>query len=250
MILVSNDDGHASSGIAALSDALESLGEVWVVAPEGERSATSHSITLHKPLRVRQLRERRYWCSGMPADCVYVAINHLLPRKPDLMVSGINRGANLGDDVSYSGTVGAAMEATLLGVPSIAVSLTGVSRPAGYEGAVTLTLTLAEQVLASGLPALTLLNMNVPDGYDPARGLRATKLGRRHYGRVVEERKDPRGRDYFWIGGTRPVFIDTPGSDVNANAEGIASVTPVLVDASAHAFVDTLGSWQGVDPAP
>lgn len=250
LILVSNDDGWMAEGIQRVATALEALGEVWIVAPERERSATSHAITLHKPLRVHKLGERRFWCSGSPTDAVYVGINHLLPRKPDLMISGINHGANLGDDVSYSGTVGAATEATLLEVPAIAVSMTGLTdAPPRFDGAIHITLMLARHVLERGLPDHTLLNVNVPDGYDPARGLRATRLGRRHYGRVVEERRDPRGRRYFWIGGTKPVFIDTPGSDVNAAEEAVASVTPIVVDTTALAFVAELGSWEGVEPA-
>ncbi len=250
LILVSNDDGWAAQGIQRVSEALEALGEVWVVAPERERSATSHQITLHKPLRVQKIAERRFWCSGSPTDSVYVGANHIVPRKPDLMVSGINHGANLGDDVSYSGTVGAAMEATLLGVPSVAASLTGLSAAEpDFTAAVKLVLQVAAQVLEHGLAPSTLLNINVPDAYDASKGLRATRLGRRHYGREVEERRDPRGRRYFWIGGTRPVFVDTPGSDVNADAEGVASVSPVTVDFTASHMVDTLAGWDGIDPA-
>lgn len=249
LILVSNDDGWAAEGINRVCEALESVGEVWMVAPEREQSAMSHAITLHKPLRVHELGERRYWCSGKPTDSVYVGVNHIVPRKPDLMVSGINHGANLGDDVSYSGTVGAATEATLLDIPSIAVSLTGATSTPRFDGAIALTLRLASLVLEHGLPSHVLLNVNVPDGYDPERGIRATRLGRRHYGREVEERRDPRGRKYFWIGGTKPVFIDTPGSDVNANQEGVASVTPIVVDTTRMDFVDVLSGWSGIGEA-
>ena len=243
LIFVSNDDGHAAEGIQLLCEALEALGEVWMVAPERERSASSHSITLHKPLRVHRLAERRYWCSGSPTDCTYVGLNSVVPRKPDLMVSGINHGPNLGDDVTYSGTVGAAMEGTLLGVPSIAVSLTHIDGQPDFTGAMALACNLARDVLSQGLPEKILLNVNVPSGYDATKGLRPTKLGRRHYGRIVEERADPRGRRYVWIGGTKPVFIDSPGSDVNADQEGIASVSPILVDATASSFVSELSSW-------
>jgi 5'-nucleotidase len=247
VIFVSNDDGYAAKGVERLCEALESLGEVWMVAPERERSASSHAITLHKPLRVHRLSERRYWCSGSPTDCTYVGLNSVVPRTPDLMVSGINHGPNLGDDVTYSGTVGAAMEGTLLGVPSIAASLTAVDGDPDFTGALALTLGLAKDVLENGLPEKILLNVNVPSGYDVSLGLRATKLGRRHYGREVEERVDPRGRRYVWIGGTKAVFVDSPGSDVNANEEGVASVSPILVDATASSFVPELASWGSVN---
>ncbi|MCB9533326.1 MAG: 5'/3'-nucleotidase SurE [Myxococcales bacterium] len=246
LILVSNDDGYYADGIQQIAAALEEIGEVWVVAPERERSATSHAITLHKPLRVKKVAERRFWVSGTPTDCVYVGVNHILPRPAALMVSGINAGANLGDDVTYSGTVGAAMEATLLEIPSIAASLTDIGESADYAGAIKLVVDLARSVLANGLPDHVLLNINVPSGYDVSRGLRATRLGRRHYGREVEERADPRGRRYLWIGGAKPVFIDTPGSDCNAAEEGIASVTPVIVDTTAAAVVETIAGWPGI----
>lgn len=249
LILVSNDDGWAADGINLIADALDVLGEVWVVAPERERSATSHAITLHKPLRVKETAPQRYWCSGSPTDSVYVGVNHIVPRLPSLMVSGINHGANLGDDVTYSGTVGAAMEATLLGIPSVAASLSGLGPDPDFDAAIALTLRVAEQVLAHGLPSHVLLNINVPDGYDATKGIRATRLGRRHYGREVEERRDPRGRRYFWIGGTRPVFIDTPGSDVNANQDGFASVSPVKVDVTDPETLTALAGWTGIDPA-
>ncbi|MFT6399931.1 MAG: 5'-nucleotidase [Bradymonadia bacterium] len=246
LIFVSNDDGYSAKGVQLLAEALEPLGEVWVVAPERERSASSHAITLHKPLRIKRIADRRFWCSGSPTDCTYVALNSIVPRKPDLMVSGINHGPNLGDDVTYSGTVGAAMEGTLLGVPSIATSLTGIEGRPDFTGALALVTSLARDVLEHGLPEHILLNVNVPCGYDATKGMRATKLGRRHYGREVEEREDPRGKRYVWIGGTEAVFIDSPGSDVNANQDGIASVSPILVDATASSFVPQLASWGSV----
>ena len=247
LILVSNDDGYQAEGLNLLADGLAEVGDVWVVAPERERSAVSHTISLHKPLRVKRTAETRFWCSGTPTDCVYVGINHLLPRDPDVVVSGVNFGANLGDDVTYSGTVGAAMEAALLGVPALASSLTGVrDAEVDFSGAVTLTVRLARQVLAEGLPPNTLLNLNTPSGYDADQGVRATSLGRRHYGRGVDVNLDPRGRRYLWIGGSAPVYVDRPGSDCNADNDGVASVSPLTIDLTRHDLIATLQRWDGV----
>lgn len=246
LILLTNDDGHLSEGIDAAWEALEGLGDLWMMAPERERSAVGHSISLHKPLRIGSTGPQRMWCSGTPTDCVFVAVHHELPRPPALVVSGINRGANLGDDVTYSGTVAAAMEAALLGIPAIAASLTGIRDGMDFDGAKVLLRALATDALRHGTGDGTLLNLNVPTGYDPALGMRATRLGRRHYGRDVVEKQDPRGRRYLWIGGTGPVYLPLEGSDVTADHEGIASVTPLHVNWTDVEQRDAIARWPSI----
>ncbi|MFT4702585.1 MAG: 5'-nucleotidase [Bradymonadia bacterium] len=246
LILVTNDDGFLSEGINAMLPALEALGDVWMMAPQRERSAVSHAITLHKPLRIKEVAPQRFWCSGTPTDCVFVAVNHVLPRKPTLVVSGINRGANLGDDVTYSGTVGAAVEARMLGIPSLAASLANIGEGQNFDGAAVLVQRIATEILEKGVPEGIVLNLNVPTGYDPAKGVRSTKLGRRHYGRHCDENNDPRGRRYLWIGGAAPVYVPSEGSDVTAIHEGFASLTPIQIDMSAHGFVDELAGWDAL----
>src|SRR5262245_31361523 len=200
LILVSNDDGIHSEGIAALADVLRTLGEVVIVAPDRERSAVSHSLTLHRPLRVEELGAGRYAVNGTPTDCVNLAINGILPRRPTLVVSGINKGANLGDDVTYSGTVSAAMEGTLLGVPAIAISLIGRTE-FNFDGSAAFAARLASWVIERGLPADTLLNVNVPGTGNgvPVHGFALTRMGRRRYGDAIVEKVDPRGKKYYWI---------------------------------------------------
>ena len=247
LILVSNDDGIAAPGIIALADALEAIGEVWVFAPERERSAISHAITLHKPLRVHETAPRRFWVSGTPADSVYVALHHGLPRPPALVVSGINRGANMGEDVLYSGTVGAAMEGCLMGIPSLAVSLTH-NHPSTFAVAAELAVRVASELLVRGLPPGILLNLNVPEGCDASRGIRATRLGRRNYGRVVEKVIDPRHKPYYWIGGPDLGFLPVEGSDCDANHEGLASLTPVHLDLTKYELIADLATWTSTQP--
>jgi 5'-nucleotidase len=245
LILVSNDDGIHSEGIVALADALRELGEVVVVAPDRERSAVSHSLTLHRPLRVEELAGRRYAVDGTPTDCVNLAVNGILGRRPALVVSGINKGANLGDDVTYSGTVSAAMEGTLLGIPSVAISLLGregfhfdvASRFAGR---------LTAWVLERGLPVDTLLNVNVPapsNGAEP-RGFALTRMGRRRYGDAIVEKTDPRGKKYYWIGGEELEFEDAEGTDFHAVSQGLISVTPIHLDLTNYRSFDALRALQ------
>lgn len=244
LILLTNDDGYRAEGIRAAWEALEGLGELWMVAPERERSAVAHCISLHKPLRVREHGERQLWCSGTPTDCVYVALHHILPRKPALVVSGINEGANLAEDVTYSGTVAAALEGVIQGVPGVAASLTGIRDGKDFGGAKVLLRKVVEDVLSRGLPPQTLVNLNVPTGYDAARGLRVTKLGHRHYGRCCVESTDPRGRSYVWIGGSSAKHEPhVPGSDTAATDDGVASLTPLRVDWTEDALLDTLRDW-------
>jgi 5'-nucleotidase len=242
LILVSNDDGIHSLGIVALADALRDLGEVVVVAPDRERSAVSHSLTLHRPLRVEEIAAGRHAVNGTPTDCVNLAINGMLRgRRPALVVSGINKGANLGDDVTYSGTVSAAMEGTLLGVPSFAVSL--VTRDGfRFDAAAAFARRLAGWVLERGLPADTLLNVNVPtpaDG-DTVRGFALTRMGRRRYGDAIVEKTDPRGKKYYWIGGEEVEQVAEEGTDFHAIAQGLISVTPIHLDLTNYKSFEAL----------
>jgi len=231
LILVSNDDGIHSEGIVALAEAVAGLGDVVVVAPDRERSAVSHSLTLHRPLRVETIGPARHAVNGTPTDCVNLAINGILERRPALVVSGINKGANLGDDVTYSGTVSAAMEGTLLGVPSIAVSAVGRG---GYDFGVAARFAgrLARWVLERGLPPDTLLNVNVPPPVDgqAIRGFALTRMGRRRYGDAIIEKTDPRGKKYYWIGGEEVEPIAEEGTDFHAIAQNLISVTPIHLD--------------------
>jgi len=242
-ILVSNDDGIASEGLAALAGAMAPLGEVWVVAPDREQSASSHALSLSRPLRVKKMKPRWFAVDGTPADCSYLAINHLMKGSPpDLMVSGINRGANLADDVTYSGTVAAAMEALLLGVPAIAFSL--VSRHAfDFRPAARFARQLAGYLLDRAPVGKWLLNVNVPE--KAPQGYAVTRLGKHSYGNEVVEKTDPRGRRYYWIGGNSFTHQDIPGSDCNAVLrDGLISVTPLHLDLTEYSQVGAVGEWK------
>ena len=241
LILVSNDDGIHSEGIATLAVALRDVGEVMIVAPDRERSAVSHSLTLHRPLRVEELGPGRYAIDGTPTDCVNLAVNGILPRRPTLVVSGINKGANLGDDVTYSGTVSAAMEGTLLGIPSLAISLLG-REAFRFDVAAAFTRQLAAWVIERGLPADTLLNVNVPAPANgaPVGGFALTRMGRRRYGDAIVEKVDPRGKKYYWIGGEELEFEDAEGTDFHAVNQGLISVTPIHLDLTNYKSFDAL----------
>jgi 5'-nucleotidase len=241
LILVSNDDGIHSAGLAALATALDGVGDVVVVAPDREQSACSHALTLHRPLRIDEMGERRYSVDGTPTDCVNLAINAILKERPALLVSGINRGANLGDDVTYSGTVSAAMEGTLLGVPSIAMSLIGRGT-FDFAIAADFAARLAAWVLAHGLPTDTLLNVNVPQEFEGAapRAVALTRMGRRRYGDAIVEKLDPRGRKYYWIGGEEVPFVAEEGTDFHAVHQGLISVTPIHLDLTNYRTLDAL----------
>jgi 5'-nucleotidase len=242
LILVSNDDGIHSAGLAALADVLAPIGEVTIVAPDREQSASSHALTLHRPLRIASLGGDRYTVDGTPTDCVNLAVHAILKdRRPALLVSGINHGANLGDDVTYSGTVSAAMEATLLGIPSIAMSLIG-REEFDFGVAATFAARLARWVLAHPLPADTLLNVNVPQEFDgPApRGVALTRMGRRRYGDAIVENVDPRGRKYYWIAGDEVPFVAEEGTDFHAVRQGLISITPIHLDLTNYRSLDSL----------
>jgi 5'-nucleotidase len=254
ILLLTNDDGVDSPGLRALEAAVEGLGEVWTVAPATEQSAKSHALTMHEPLRVARLGPRRFSVTGTPADCVYLAIHHLLPSRPGLVLSGINRGSNLATDVYYSGTVAAAREASTMDLPAIAASLW--VRPGGdpnWQTAGAIVHRVAAEVLANGLPPGMLLNVNVPDvPVAEVRGLRVAPLGRRYYQPLVSHQTDPRGRPYFWIGGDHDRFADRPETDGPLCEAGWAVVSPMELDPTAHRFLSPLVAW-GLDdthPAP
>lgn len=242
LILVTNDDGLYAPGIQSLASAAAVLGDVAVVAPDRNQSGVSHMISLHQPLRGHEVTAQRWVVQGSPADSVYLAVHELLPRRPDLLLSGINAGANLSFDVHYSGTVGGAMEGTLMGVPSIAVSLTE-PEASDFEAASRFTMRLAAHVLEHGLPDGTMLNVNVPPG--DAERYQMTFLGHRVFRHQVERRDDPRGAPYYWIGGRPTPAKDVPGSDCNAVAAGWVSVTPLTIDIThRHALAQGDARWK------
>lgn len=243
-ILVSNDDGHFSEGVRCLVEAVADLGEVWVVAPEVEQSASSHAISLHRPLRIREIRPRWFSVDGTPSDCSYLAIHHILKdRRPTLMVSGINHGANLADDVTYSGTIAAAMESAILGVPAIAFSLVS-KQHFDFRVAQTFARSLVVEALRRPLPKRLLLSVNIPGDAPPDVGWAVTRLGRHSYGVDVVENTDPRGRKYYWIGGNAYEHEDIPGSDCNAIfREKIISVTPLHLDLTDDSRMEELEGW-------
>jgi 5'-nucleotidase len=238
LLLISNDDGYHSEGIHVLADALDSVGEVWVVAPDRENSAVSHALTLSRPLRMTQLDERHFTVDGTPTDCVTLGVCHVLKgRTLDLVVSGINFGGNMGDDVHYSGTVSAAFEAAILGVPAIAISQT-IGEHFSFAHAGRFARTLAARVLERGLPQGTLLNVNVP--HRPPSEVRFTRLGKRVYTEGVVEDTDPRGRRCYWIGGGDPVWENIPGTDFAAVGAGAISITPLQLDMTDLAQLERL----------
>lgn len=245
-ILVSNDDGIAAAGLPPLIAALSTLGEVWLVAPEQEQSAKSHALTMWEPLRVRELGPRRFAVGGTPADCVYLALHELLDFRPDLVVSGINRGSNLGNDVLYSGTVAAAMEGCLHGVASLAVSLHILpgQETLHWASAGALAAKISAQIMAQGLPRRCLLNLNVPNL--PAQeigGVVPCRLGERSYEELVDKRMDPRGKPYYWIGGGHNTFCETPDTDGPLMGQGMASLTPLSPDLTHERQLEALRRW-------
>lgn len=241
LILVTNDDGVMAPGLRALAEAAATLGDVVVLAPDRNRSGVSHMISLLRPLRATEVQPSWWMVDGSPADCVYLGVHELLPRRPDLVLSGVNAGPNMSFDVHYSGTVGAAMEGTLLGVPSVAVSLTDPVR-GSFEHAARFARGVAEQILSDGLPTNIVLNINVPRGI-PSEW-QVTFLGHRLFRHSVHRRDDPRGGTYYWIGGIPAEPHDIPGSDCNAVAEGRISVTPLGVDITASRHRKLLGEWE------
>ncbi len=242
-ILVTNDDGYLAEGLRTLVEAVRPLGEVRVVAPDRERSATSHSLTLHNPLRVKARGEGIQAVDGTPTDCVILALGMLLGDRPDVVLSGINHGQNLGDDVLYSGTVAAAMEATILGVPGVAISLVGAAE-LHMTAWGPVVARLLEQLLPRELPKDTLLNINLPPiAPSEVKGVRVTTLGRREYLGSIVRGEDPNGREYFWIGGGESRWWGGPDSDFRAIHEGYVSVTPLHLDLTNYTLREELARW-------
>ena len=243
LILLTNDDGISSPGLHALREAISPLGQVVVVAPDRDNSAVSHSLTMNRPLRVQQLTESAYMLDGTPTDCVTIALGKILNRRPDLLVSGINAGPNMGDDISYSGTVSAAVEGTMYAIPSMAVSLAGEA-PLDFSQAGKMAARLAAMILARGLPENTLLNVNVP-GNTKISGIRVTRQGRRIWENSIQETLDPRGRSYYWIGGGTPLKDSSEDTDVAAIRADFISVTPIHLDHTNHEGIFHLrDDWQ------
>jgi len=244
-ILCTNDDGYLALGIEVLASAARALGSVTVVAPDREQSATSNSLTLHHPLRVRRSTDGALVVDGTPTDCVILAVNELMDGPPDLCLSGINHGSNMGEDVLYSGTVAGAMEATVIGIPAIAISYTGDA----FED-----LTTWEDVVASVLhgiieendfPPDTLFNVNLPP-IDPTRvkGIRITSLGKRRYSDSLTKALDPSGREYYWIGGGEVSWTGAEDSDFTAIREGYVSVTPLHLDLTNYKLLEEIRGWR------
>ena len=242
-ILVSNDDGYLATGINVLTEALEKVADVVVVAPDRNRSAASNSLTVHSPLRVRKTGTNRYCVDGTPSDCVHLALTGFLDEEPDLVVSGINHGANLGDDVIYSGTVAAAMEGRFLGLPTIAVSLVG-HKLTHFGTAAQIASELVQKIDHAALEPDVVLNVNVPDKpYEELRGVRATRLGFRHKSEPIVKMTDPHGRTVYWVGPAGGGADAGPGTDFHAIADGAVAVTPLRVDLTRHESVARLGDW-------
>ncbi len=246
-ILVSNDDGFRAEGIRRLREALATLADVTVVAPDRNKSGASNSLTLDVPLRVFESEPGVYFVPGTPTDCVHLAISGLFDFEHDMVVSGVNDGANLGDDVLYSGTVAAAVEGRFLGLPTIAVSLCAGTEGGGhFDTGAEVARLLVAQLLESPLEPTLILNVNVPDvPFAQLRGFRASRLGFRHRSAPVMRAKDPRGRPVYWVGPAGPEQDAGPGTDFDTVARGYVSVTPLQVDLTRHAALQMLGSWLG-----
>ncbi len=242
-ILISNDDGVNSEGLHALAGVLQTLGEVFIVAPDRDQSAASHALSLYRPLRMEEIAQNTYSVDGTPTDCVNLAVNGILKdKKPDLIVSGINKGENLGDDITYSGTVSAAIEGTLLEIPSIAVSVVN-KNGLRFDAASFYALMIAKYVLMRGLPKGTFINLNIPSlPKEEIRGIKVTRQGKRVYGEPIVENVDPRGRKYYWIGGNELGFLDIENSDIIAVNQGYVSVTPIKLDLTDYDFLERL-NW-------
>ena len=236
--LLTNDDGIHSPGLDALVNALSIQAECVVIAPDRDNSAVSHSLTMNRPLRVTKLSDGFYTLDGTPTDCVAIGLNKVVRRKPDLLVSGINPGPNLGDDISYSGTVSAAVEGTMYGIPSLAVSLAG-DAPYDFTKPADIAAKLVKKILKQGLPKNTLLNVNVPSG-NSVRGIKVTRQGRRLWNNAIQETRDPWGRKHYWIGGGTPYPDFSEDTDVYAIQNGYISVTPIHLDLTNHQGIEHL----------
>ncbi len=243
-ILCTNDDGYLATGIRVLAEAARDLGPVTVVAPDREQSATSHSLTLHHPLRARRSTDGTWIVDGTPTDCVILAVNELVPGRPDVCLSGVNHGPNMGEDVLYSGTVAAAMEATVIGIPSVAISYTG-DRFEELEGWGGVLHSILHGILYDRpFPDDTLFNVNLPAcAPEDVRGIRITRLGRRRYSESITRAKDPQGKDYYWIGGGVAEWRGSDDSDFQAVQDGYVSVTPLHLDLTNYRLLEEVRAW-------
>ena len=242
-ILISNDDGYRAEGLSCLARHLRDLGSITVVAPDRNRSGASNSLTLDSPLRVHKSEPDVYFVNGTPTDCVHLAVTGLFEEEPDMVISGINHGPNLGDDVLYSGTVAAAMEGRFLGLPAVAISLTaGEGR--NFDTAGRIARELIDRLTENPLPNDSILNINVPNlPYDELNGIEATRLGYRHRAEPVVSSTDPRGRRIYWVGAAGAKADAGPGTDFHAVANGRVSVTPLQVDLTRHVDLPNLKTW-------
>jgi len=244
IILITNDDGIDSPGIKSLTSYFKLLGELWVVAPDRERNAIGRALTLHRPLRVQKKSVRRFAVNGTPSDCVNLAVNSLLPEKPKLVVSGINKGGNLGDDISYSGTISAAFEATILGIPAFAISLVA-RKNFKFKPAALFAARLAKVILKQGLSPDTFLNVNVPDtDGKEISSFKITRQGKSIYDNAIVEKVDPRGGKYYWLGGTYIKCKNISGSDFAAVSQDFISITPLKTDHTNYSAMKLLKSWK------
>jgi len=242
-ILLSNDDGYQADGLATLALSLKDLADIVIVAPDRNQSGASHSLTLNTPLRVAKSRDGMYYVNGTPTDCVHLALTGFLDEDPDMVIAGINHGANLGDDTLYSGTVAAAAEGRYLGLPAIAVSLVG-EEARHFDTAGRAIRELVQQVESHPLAPDTALNINVPDvPWEQLRGFQATRLGCRHRAEPTVESHDPRGRPLFWVGPAGSGQDAGPGTDFHAIENGYVSVTPLRFDLTQHEAMDGLSTW-------
>ena len=244
-ILCTNDDGYLANGIRVLAAAANALGSVTIVAPDREQSATSNSLTLHHPLRARRTSDGSYVVDGTPTDCVILAVNELLPSRPDVCVSGVNHGPNMGEDVLYSGTVAAAMEAAVIGIPAIALSYVG-DRPEEVEGWEAVVRVILGEILGQEtFPEDTLFNVNLPEvPPHEVRGVKVTSLGRRRYADAITRANDPSGREYFWIGGGAVSWRGPEDSDFQAIQDGYVSVTPLHLDLTNYKLLEEIRAWE------
>jgi 5'-nucleotidase len=245
LILCTNDDGYRATGLRVLAESARGLGEIQIVAPDREQSASSHSLTMHFPLRAHRLDELTTHVDGTPTDCVALAVGELLKERPDFVLSGINHGPNMGEDVLYSGTVAGAMEATILGIPAVAFSFAGRDSTAIPAFAPLVKELLPQLVRPGGFPAETLLNVNFP-AVEPGavKGVRVTRLGRRVYTDSITRAQDPSGREYFWIGGGGVSWSADEGTDFRAVEEGYISVTPLHLDLTNYKLLAEVEQWE------
>ena len=246
-VLITNDDGIHAEGLFALKTAFDKVAKVHIVAPDRPRSACGHSITLHKPLRADKVKLRdgsiAYASNGTPSDCISLGLLGVVKDKVDLVVSGINRGPNLGWDLTYSGTVSAAMEGAISGVQSFAISVATYETDVNYSAAAHLAVRIAQILHEHKLPESTLLNINVPPVESDIKGIRVTRAGKRRYMGSLEKRSDPTGRDYYWLGGDQPVDSLDEGTDVKAIADDYISITPVHLDLTDYSILESIQTW-------